>query len=165
MASYLVRLDGSQRTLLLKVLGDVIESIAGAILVDSGYKKDIVFKSILPLLEPLVSPETLKLQPVRELHQLCQKENYVLKKPVVTCENGVSAVTVEVEANGIIYKESCTALNKAEAKKLASKAVLKLLKESMSMEPHPTPFLSSPKGKKRKEEEGESHGNFVPSVL
>ncbi|KAK1400758.1 endoribonuclease Dicer-like [Heracleum sosnowskyi] len=148
-----------------KVLGDVIESIAGAILVDSGYKKDIVFKSILPLLEPLVSPETLKLQPVRELHQLCQKENYVLKKPVVTCENGVSAVTVEVEANGIIYKESCTALNKAEAKKLASKAVLKLLKESMSMEPHPTPFLSSPKGKKRKEEEGESHGNFIPSVL
>ncbi|KAK1397002.1 hypothetical protein POM88_006865 [Heracleum sosnowskyi] len=49
-----------------KVLGDIIESIAGAILVDSGYKKDIVFKSILPLLEPLVSPETLKLQPVVE---------------------------------------------------------------------------------------------------
>ncbi|XP_074323641.1 endoribonuclease Dicer homolog 2-like isoform X2 [Apium graveolens] len=147
-----------------KVFGDVIESLAGAILVDSGYKKDIVFKSILPLLEPLVSPETLKLQPVRELYQLCQKENYVLKKPVVSCENGVAAVTVEVEASGVIHKESCTAHNKAEAKKLASKAVLKSLKESMSTEPHPTPFLSSPKGQKRKEE-GKSHGNFVPSVL
>ncbi|KAK1384809.1 RNase III domain-containing protein [Heracleum sosnowskyi] len=75
-----------------KVLGDVIESIAGTVLVDFGYKKDIVFKSILPLLEPLVSSETLKLQPVRELHQLCRKENYVLKNPVVTCENGVSDV-------------------------------------------------------------------------
>ncbi|XP_074323275.1 endoribonuclease Dicer homolog 2-like [Apium graveolens] len=138
-----------------KVFGDVIESLAGAILVDSGYKKNIVFKSILPLLEPLVSPETLKLQPVRELHQLCQKEKYVLKKPVVSCENGVAAVTVEVEASGVIYKESCTAYNKAEAKKLASKAVLKSLKESMSTEPHPAPFLSPPKGKKRKE--GETH--------
>ncbi|KAK1401513.1 hypothetical protein POM88_001118 [Heracleum sosnowskyi] len=43
-----------------KVVGDVIESLAGAILVDSGYRKDIVFRR--PLLDPLVSPETLKLQ-------------------------------------------------------------------------------------------------------
>ncbi|KAF1002409.1 endoribonuclease Dicer homolog 2-like isoform X2 [Apium graveolens] len=135
-----------------KVLGDVIESIAGAILVDSGYRKDIVFRSIRPLLDPMVSPRTLKLQPVRELHQLCQKENYVLKKAVVSCDNSLAAVTVEVEASGIIYQESCTAPNKAEAKKLASKAVLKSLKESMSTKPHPTPFLSSPNGKKRKEE-------------
>nr|XP_017225094.1 PREDICTED: endoribonuclease Dicer homolog 2-like isoform X3 [Daucus carota subsp. sativus] len=135
-----------------KVLGDIIESLAGAILVDSGYRKDIVFDSIRPLLEPLVSPDTLKLQPVRELHQLCQKENYVLKKSVVSCEKGVAAVTVEVEANGIIHRESCTAANKAEAKKLASKAVLKSLKESMSAEPHPTPPLSLPKSKKRKDE-------------
>lgn len=137
----------------VQVLGDVIESLAGAIFVDSGYRKDIVFESIRPLLEPLVSPETLKLQPVRELHQLCQKENYVLKKPVVSCDNGVASVTVEVEASGILHRESCTAFNKAEAKKLASKAVLKSLKESMSTKPHPTPFLSSPKGKKRKEED------------
>ncbi|KAL1825871.1 hypothetical protein ACET3Z_012649 [Daucus carota] len=135
-----------------KVLGDVIESLAGAIFVDSGYRKDVVFKSIRPLLEPLVSPETLKLQPVRELHQLCQKERYLLKKPFVSCNDGVAAVTVEVEANGVIHTESCTASNKAEAKKLAFKAVLKSLKESMSTGPHPAPLLSSPKGKKRNEE-------------
>lgn len=136
----------------VQVLGDVIESLAGAIFVDSGYRKDVVFESIRPLLEPLVSPETLKLQPVRELHQLCQKENYVLKKPVVSCENGLAAVTVEVEASGVVYKESCNAPNKAEAKKLASKAVLKLLKEGMYTKPHPSPFLSSPESKKRKED-------------
>ncbi|KAL1827714.1 hypothetical protein ACET3Z_006126 [Daucus carota] len=135
-----------------KVLGDVIESLAGAILVDSGYKKDIVFESIRPLLEPLVSPETIKFQPVRELQQLCQKENYVLKKPVVSTDNGAATVTVEVEANGVIHKESCSGPNKAEAKKLASKAVLRSLKESMSSKLHPPPHLSSPKRKRPKEE-------------
>ncbi|KAK1384270.1 hypothetical protein POM88_022005 [Heracleum sosnowskyi] len=34
-------------------------------LVDSGYIKDIVFRNIRPFLDPLVSPETLKLQPLK----------------------------------------------------------------------------------------------------
>lgn len=41
-----------------KVLGDVIESLAGAIFIDSECNTEIVFKSIRPLLEPLVTPET-----------------------------------------------------------------------------------------------------------
>ncbi|KAI3711420.1 hypothetical protein L2E82_41495 [Cichorium intybus] len=63
-----------------KVLGDLIESLAGAILVDSGYDKERVFQSIRPLLEPLVTPETLKLHPVKESHDICQKNHYEVKK-------------------------------------------------------------------------------------
>lgn len=147
---------------MVQVLGDVIESLAGAILVDSGYRKDIVFNSIRPLLEPMVSPETVRLQPTRELYELCQKEHYVMKKPVVSCENGKPSITIEVEANGIKHKESCTAPDKNMAKKLAAKAVLKSLKESISNGrveqhvvghlTHPIPPLCSPKGKKRKED-------------
>ncbi|PNX89241.1 endoribonuclease dicer-like protein, partial [Trifolium pratense] len=33
------------------------ESLAGAILVDSGYNKEVVWQSIRPLLEPLVTPD------------------------------------------------------------------------------------------------------------
>lgn len=115
---------------MVQVLGDIIESLAGAIFVDSGYNENIVFRSIRPLLEPLVTPETLRLHPVRELHQLCQKEHYKMKKDVLSSEEGVASLTIEIEANGVSYKHTCTASNKKTAKKLASKAILKSLKET-----------------------------------
>ncbi|KAL9234863.1 hypothetical protein vseg_009681 [Gypsophila vaccaria] len=114
-----------------KVLADIIESLAGAIFVDSGFNKETVAKSIVPLLEPLVTPETLKLHPVRELHDLCQKHHYKMGKPVRSCENGVPSITLEVEANGSIYKHTCTAKDKTLANKIASRAILKSLKESI----------------------------------
>ncbi|PHU17758.1 Beta-D-glucosyl crocetin beta-1,6-glucosyltransferase [Capsicum chinense] len=49
-----------------EVLGDIIESIGGAIFVDSGFDKDTTFKCIRPLLEPLVTPQTVKLHPLFE---------------------------------------------------------------------------------------------------
>nr|AXY97465.1 Dicer-like 2 [Populus tomentosa] len=113
-----------------KVLGDVIESLAGAILVDSGYNKEVVFESIRPLLEPLITPETLRLQPVRELNELCQRQHFDYKKPIVSRNGRNASVTIEVEANGLIFKHTATVADKTTAKKLASKEVLKALKES-----------------------------------
>ncbi|TMW86618.1 hypothetical protein EJD97_021111 [Solanum chilense] len=115
-----------------KVLGDVIESLGGAIFVDSGFNKDITFQSIRPLLEPLVTPQTVKLQPVRELSELCDQKGYIKKKDVVSHENGVAYITVEVEANGVIHKSTCSGRDKIMAKKVASKNVLKSLKECPS---------------------------------
>ncbi|KAK9292700.1 hypothetical protein L1049_020679 [Liquidambar formosana] len=120
-----------------KVLGDVIESLAGAILVDSGYNKEVVFKSIKPLLEPMITPETVRLHPVRELNELCQKEDYNLKKSLVSCTNGVASLTVEVEAKGTIHKHTCSAANKKTAKKVASRKVLESLKEAFPGYKHP----------------------------
>ncbi|MBA0596611.1 hypothetical protein Gorai_013424 [Gossypium raimondii] len=77
-----------------------MESLAGAIFVDSGYKKEIVFQSIRPLLEPMITPETMTVHPVKELYELCQKEHYELRKPIVSHEDGISSITIEVEANG-----------------------------------------------------------------
>ncbi|KAJ9703323.1 hypothetical protein PVL29_004924 [Vitis rotundifolia] len=113
-----------------KVLGDVIESLAGAILVDSDYNKEVVFQSIRPLLEPLITPETVKLHPARELSELCQKEYYDIKRVVVS-QNGKASVTIEVEANGVKHKHTSTS-DKRTATKLASKEVLKSLKESIA---------------------------------
>ncbi|XP_065874496.1 endoribonuclease Dicer homolog 2-like isoform X2 [Euphorbia lathyris] len=115
-----------------KVLGDVIESLAGAIFVDSGYDKEVLFKSIRPLLEPLVTPETIKLHPVRELTELCQKEHFNRKKSIVFRKNSMSCVTVEVEANGVVYTNTSEAADKKTAKRLASKEVLRALKNTIN---------------------------------
>ncbi|XP_071711343.1 endoribonuclease Dicer homolog 2-like [Rutidosis leptorrhynchoides] len=116
-----------------KVLGDVIESLAGAIFVDSGYNKERVYESIRPLLEPLVTPETLKLHPVNELQNITQKNHYEFNKSHKRTEDGTVLFTVEVKAEGHIFKESCMAQDKKMAERLASKSVLKLLKENVPL--------------------------------
>ncbi|KAK0593324.1 hypothetical protein LWI29_034760 [Acer saccharum] len=112
-----------------KVLGDIMESLGGAILVDSGFNKEVVFQSIRPLLEPLVTPETMKFHPAKELNEYCQKEHFEMKKPVVSRINGLHSVTIEVKANGAVFKNTATASDKKTAKKVACKEVLKSLKE------------------------------------
>ncbi|XP_076928332.1 endoribonuclease Dicer homolog 2-like [Bidens hawaiensis] len=116
-----------------KVLGDIIESLAGAIFVDSDYDKNQVFKSIRPLLEPLVTPETLKLHPVKELHDLCQKHHFEIKKTAKRTEDGTVCFSLEVEYEGHVTKESAMAADKKMGERLASKNILKRVKESLSV--------------------------------
>ncbi|QHO45652.1 hypothetical protein HN51_014470 [Arachis hypogaea] len=113
------------------VVADVMESVAGAIYVDSGYSKEAVFRSIRPLLEPLVTSKTARLHPIGQLHELCQRENYKRTKTLVSRSNGEASVKVEVKANnGIPHKFTAKAANEKTAEKLASKEVLqKLLKD------------------------------------
>ncbi|KAJ0973480.1 hypothetical protein J5N97_021439 [Dioscorea zingiberensis] len=113
-----------------KVLGDVIESLAGAVFVDSGFDKATVWKSIRPLLEPLVCPETMEYHPVRELNDLCARKSYT-KKFTLTAQGQVAFMTVEVVTNGTTYKASSTGPNKKIAKKKAAKQVLETLKASI----------------------------------
>ncbi|KAJ1414388.1 Ribonuclease III domain [Sesbania bispinosa] len=115
-----------------KVLGDIIESLAGAILVDSGYNKEVVWQSIMPLLEPLVTPDTLKLHPTRELHELCQKKGYTLEKDV-SCKDGVTCYRIQVQADGVNVIPPCEykgSVDKITAKKLACREVLKSLRQA-----------------------------------
>ncbi|KAL9315523.1 hypothetical protein ACSQ67_016524 [Phaseolus vulgaris] len=117
-------------TSLPKVLGDIIESLAGAILVDSGYNKEVVWQSIRPLLEPLVTPETLKLHPIRELNELCQKRSYNIIQDIVTRKDGVTNYRMEVEADGITHQfEYLGPALKNTAKKIVHKEILISLKE------------------------------------
>ncbi|KAL2344957.1 hypothetical protein Fmac_006242 [Flemingia macrophylla] len=115
-------------TYFCEVLADVIESIAGAIFVDSGYKKEVVFESIKPLLEPLVTPETARKHPINELIELCQKEGYKRKEYRPIRKDNETSITIEVVANGITHQHTGRAFNKVTARKVASKEVLKLIK-------------------------------------
>ncbi|KAL0407819.1 UNVERIFIED_CONTAM: Endoribonuclease Dicer3 [Sesamum radiatum] len=63
-----------------KVLGDLVESIAGAILIDSRLNLDEVWKVFKPLLSPIVTPDKLELPPSRELMELCDSLGYFIKE-------------------------------------------------------------------------------------
>lgn len=115
----------------MQVLGDVIESLAGAIYIDSGHDKETVFRSMKPLLEPLVTIETLRLHPKRELNQLCQKEKYTMHKTVVTRHERTAYAMVKIEARGIVYEKTGSAKDWKLAERLACKDILKSLKASM----------------------------------
>ncbi|WJX27542.1 hypothetical protein P8452_16351 [Trifolium repens] len=110
-----------------KVLGDIIESLAGAILVDSGYNKEVVWQSIRPLLEPLVTPDTLTVHPVRELTELCQKMNYTMEK-TLSRNDGVTICRIKVTADGMIHKyEYKGSTDRKTATRLACKGILNSL--------------------------------------
>lgn len=51
-----------------------------------------------------------------------------MEETVVSHDNGVTSVTIEVKVDRTTYKETAEATNKTTAQKLASKEVLKLLK-------------------------------------
>ncbi|KAM0916989.1 hypothetical protein ACQ4PT_009823 [Festuca glaucescens] len=111
-----------------KVLGDVIESIAGAIYIDSKYDKEVVWKSMKQLLEPLATPETVECDPVKELQEYCDRRSYI-KSYTTTHKDGVSSVVAEVKVEGAIYSATQTGHDKSVAKKYAAKLLLKDLKE------------------------------------
>ncbi|PNX64399.1 endoribonuclease dicer 2-like protein [Trifolium pratense] len=114
--------------LLLQVLGDIIESLAGAILVDSGYKKEVVWQCIRPLLEPLVTPETLTIHPVRELVELCQTMNYSMEKRL-SCKDGVTTCGINITVDGVIHQyEYIGSTDKKTATRIACKRALNSLK-------------------------------------
>ncbi|XP_062205319.1 LOW QUALITY PROTEIN: endoribonuclease Dicer homolog 3b-like [Phragmites australis] len=54
-----------------KVLGDIMESITGAIFIDTNFNVDLVWKIVEPLLSPMITPDKLALPPYRELLELC----------------------------------------------------------------------------------------------
>ncbi|CAM0947604.1 unnamed protein product [Alopecurus aequalis] len=110
-----------------KVLGDVIESIAGAIYLDSEYDKEAVWRSLKPLLEPLATPETVERDPVKMLQEFCDRRSYT-RSYTKTHKDGVSSVVAEVQVDGTIHSATGTGPDKSVAKKFAAKSLLEHLK-------------------------------------
>ncbi|CAI0469829.1 unnamed protein product [Linum tenue] len=108
-----------------KVLGDIVESIAGAIFLDSELDTGVVWKVFQPLLDPMVTPETLPMHPVRELQERCQQQAEGLEYKATRTGN---VATVQVFIDGV---EVGVAQNpqKKMAQKLAARNALAILKE------------------------------------
>ncbi|KAF0911134.1 hypothetical protein E2562_005501 [Oryza meyeriana var. granulata] len=108
-----------------KVLGDIVESIAGAIFLDSGYDTSVVWKVFQPLLHPMVTPETLPMHPVRELQERCQQQAEGLEYKASRAGN---IATVEVFVDGVQIGIAQNPQKKM-AQKLAARNALVVLKE------------------------------------
>ncbi|RAL41994.1 hypothetical protein DM860_018227 [Cuscuta australis] len=108
-----------------KVLGDIVESIAGAIFLDSGCNTATVWKVFQPLLHPMVTPETLPMHPVRELQERCQHQAEGLEYKA--SRNG-NIATVEVYVDGVQVGIAQNPQKKM-AQKLAARNALVALKE------------------------------------
>ncbi|KAG0553607.1 hypothetical protein KC19_12G024900 [Ceratodon purpureus] len=113
-----------------KVLGDLVESIAGAILLDTCFDLDKVWAVMMPLLEPIVTPDTLDLHPVTDLEELCAREGFNLNfYDQHSKDKRTSTVKYEIHINDEICVDgiSCQ-LKKKIAKKDAAWKVLSKLK-------------------------------------
>ncbi|GLJ43003.1 hypothetical protein SUGI_0892520 [Cryptomeria japonica] len=114
-----------------KVLGDLVESFAGALLIDTGFDLEYVWKLMLKILEPIVTPETLRLQPVRELLEICQHHELKCKDQIERKGNEyLFQYLVQLKVNGkeVMVYGSASRPNKNVAKKFAAQVAIRKLK-------------------------------------
>ncbi|MBA0605106.1 hypothetical protein Godav_017717 [Gossypium davidsonii] len=116
-----------------KVLGDIVESIAGAIFLDNNLIREqnvLAFQVFQPLLHPMVTPETLPMHPVRELQERCQQQAEGLEYKASRSGN---LATVEVFIDGVQVGVAQNPQKKM-AQKLAARNALAVLKEKETAE-------------------------------
>ncbi|XP_043722967.1 endoribonuclease Dicer homolog 3a isoform X4 [Telopea speciosissima] len=109
----------------IQVLGDMVESIAGAILIDTKLNLDEVWRIFRPLLSPIVTPDKLELPPLRQLHELCDHLGYFIKEMCVTKGDVVHA-ELRLQLKDVLLKGEGCERNRKAAK---GRAALHLLKD------------------------------------
>ncbi|KAK1429456.1 hypothetical protein QVD17_11665 [Tagetes erecta] len=108
-----------------KALGDLVESIAGAILLDTKLDLEEVWRVFELLLTPIVTPEKLELPPLRELIEFCDSKGYFFK--TIYRSNG-DVVIAEIRLQ--LEDALLTAEGTGTTKKIArGQAALKLLSQ------------------------------------
>lgn len=115
-----------------QVLGDIVESIAGAILIDTKLDLDVVWGVFKPLLSPIVTPENLELPPFRELREWCDKSGYFLG---IKCENrgdNIMAI-LNLQLKDLLLVRQGHGKNKVDAKAHAASLLLRDLEVSLSL--------------------------------
>ncbi|KAJ3694480.1 hypothetical protein LUZ60_009960 [Juncus effusus] len=76
-----------------KVLADIVESIAGAVFIDSNFNLEITWKVMSGILEPIITEKTLNEQPITSLYNVCQRNG---KVPVFQVQEKENITTVSI---------------------------------------------------------------------
>ncbi|XP_024523828.1 endoribonuclease Dicer homolog 3b-like [Selaginella moellendorffii] len=105
-----------------KCLSDLVESLAGALLFDTGGNLEIVWSILEPLLRPIASLESLALHPVQELQELCQL------KEISAPSYNVGTCSVTLADGGLVTGQGSGGANKKLLKKQSSADALEKLK-------------------------------------
>lgn len=111
-----------------KVLSDIVESLIGAIYVDSNFNQEVAWQVFRNLADPLISLETLGKHPVSELFEFCQKTRRGVK---IVKDEWDKNLTVEVLIDGELVGSATYAQKKEIAQNRAAKAALDKLKETL----------------------------------
>ncbi|KAJ0091009.1 hypothetical protein Patl1_13738 [Pistacia atlantica] len=127
-----------------KALGDLVESIVGAILIDSKLNLDEVWRICKPLLSPIVTPDKLELPPLRELNELCDSLGYFIKIKCTHKGEMVQAeLTLQLEDALLVGQgqERSKKAAKGNAalpllKKLESRGICKGVSKTRKLAPH-----------------------------
>ncbi|KAG6498755.1 hypothetical protein ZIOFF_038477 [Zingiber officinale] len=124
--THMLLLNGSSKS--PKVLGDIVESIAGAILIDTKLDLNRVWEIFQPLLSPIVTPNNLELPPLRELTELCSHHGYFLYTTITTEGDMVVAILKVQLKDVLLVRRGCEKTKKL-AKGQAAFLLLKDLEE------------------------------------
>ncbi|KAL6883304.1 hypothetical protein ACP4OV_010718 [Aristida adscensionis] len=116
-----------------KVLGDIMESITGAIFIDTDFNVDLVWKIVEPLLAPMITPDKLAFPPYRELLELCSHIGcFINSKCTSKGEEVIIEMTVQLRDEMLIAQGHDRNRKCAKAK-AAARILADLKKRGLSM--------------------------------
>uniref|UniRef100_K4AJR2 Uncharacterized protein n=1 Tax=Setaria italica TaxID=4555 RepID=K4AJR2_SETIT len=116
-----------------KVLGDIMESITGAIFIDVNFNVDLVWKIVEPLLSPMITPDKLALPPYRELLELCSHLGcFINSKCTSKAEELIIEMTVQLKDELLIAQGHDRNRKSANAK-AAARILVDLKKRGLSL--------------------------------
>ncbi|KAL4555510.1 hypothetical protein LXL04_038131 [Taraxacum kok-saghyz] len=100
-----------------KIFADILESLVGAIYVDTNLSVDTTWEVVKNLLQPLVIPENLNLNPVTRLNEMCQKVGIKTEYKDLWVESGEIEIYVsdKLIGRGKNKNKKTIAKNKAAA--------------------------------------------------
>lgn len=111
-----------------KVLADILESLSGAICVDGGFNLSRVWEVFEPILQPLISSRIVRLHPVRELQEVCQKNHLTWSKSLSRNGGQQCQYAYEINVSTDVIKGTAVSKDKKSAKKRAALDALAKLK-------------------------------------
>ncbi|XP_078159002.1 ribonuclease 3-like protein 3 [Carex rostrata] len=108
-----------------KILSDIIESLLGAVYVDTNKCYETVWKIFIRLSQPFITIETLGQHPATELHELCQKYHFNVKYN----NNWAQNQTIDVLLDEEVIGSATYGAKKETCQNRAAKVALDRLKE------------------------------------
>nr|AIE15766.1 Dicer-like protein 4a [Salvia miltiorrhiza] len=110
-----------------KVLGDLVESFTGALYLDTGFDLKLVWKTMLFLLDPIISITKMQCNPLREINELCQSYNWELQFSSSKKDNKFT-VEAKVDEKNVSASALATNISGKVAKRVASRQLFECLK-------------------------------------
>lgn len=112
-----------------KVLADIVEALIGAIYIDCNFSIDITWQAIKDMLQPLITPETLEIQPITKIMELCQKN----KLTINIVDNWDETGEFECIVDGKFVAKGKSSQNKATARNRAAYNAYELVIKNLRM--------------------------------